>query len=135
VSRRDHNTETAQTVYSIGYAGVKVDVFCAFVKAHDLRVVDIRHRPFSRNAAYNRKALTARLGVRYVHIPALGNRNYKGGPIALVDEAQGLERVRALLATGPIALLCVCASAQTCHRTVVTDRLALEGFRIVHARL
>ena len=121
------------TVYSIGYTGYPIATFQAFVDSHDLRVVDVRHRPFSRNAAYNRNALIARLGARYVHVPALGNLNFRGGPIALVDETAGLEQVRALLSTDPIALICVCADPQSCHRTVVTDRLAAEGYPIVHA--
>jgi uncharacterized protein (DUF488 family) len=119
-------------IYSVGYTGVPIAAFQSFVDAHELLVVDVRHRPFGRNAVYNRAALQARFGGRYVHVPALGNVNYRGGPIALVDEATGLEQVRALLAVGPIALLCVCADPTTCHRTVVTDRLAAEGYPIVH---
>lgn len=45
-----------------------------------------------------------------------------------------LEQLRALLAAGSIALLCACADPQICHRTVVTARLAAEGFPIVQVR-
>jgi hypothetical protein len=121
-------------IFSLGYQGRLVTDLQTFVKEHGLRLVDIRHRPFSRNALYNQKALAARVGEAYVHLPALGNVNYKGGPIALIDEAASLP-LRALLAEGSIALMCACADANTCHRTVITDRLAAEGYTIEHLPL
>jgi hypothetical protein len=119
-------------VFSVGYAGVPIEAFQAFVEREDLRVVDIRFKPASRVTAYSRKRLRERFGDRYTHLPALGNRNYRGGPIALLDAARGLREVRALLAEGPIALLCVCRDWQTCHRTVITDALGRQGHEVRH---
>jgi uncharacterized protein (DUF488 family) len=118
------------TIYSVGYTGYPIAAFEAFVAAHGLRVVDVRLKPFSRNAVYSGTRLKQRFGDRYLHVPALGNLNYKGGPIALADESVGLDVVRALAAEGPVALLCVCADAATCHRTTITRTLAREGYSI-----
>ena len=45
------------------------------------------------------------------------------------------KRVRTLLATGPIALLCACGDWRRCHRTLVTDLLAEEGVPIARVRM
>ena len=62
-------------------------------------------------------ALRAQFGPwDYYHIPALGNVNYRGGPIVIADYAAGkhvIEDLRSRART--VVLLCVCADVQTCH--------------------
>jgi len=118
-----------RTLYSAGYRNLSLDAFCAFIAREGLVVADVRLRPYSiLNPTWNQKALVQRLGDRYAWIPELGNLNYKGGPIALQNEAGGLERVRALLRDTSVVVLCVCPDAATCHRTVVINKLAAEAF-------
>lgn len=114
-------------LYSAGYGNLHLDAFCAFVERERLVVADVRLRPYSnRNPIWNQKALQARLGDRYVWIDELGNLNYKGGPIVLKDEQEGLRRLRAFLEVHSVVLLCVCSDPTICHRTVIVQRLAGE---------
>jgi hypothetical protein len=56
----------------------------------------------------------------------LGNRNYKGGPIEIVNLEAGVAEIRA--AERPVLLLCVCSDPRICHRTFVADHLRALGF-------
>jgi hypothetical protein len=51
-------------------------------------------------------------------LPALGNRNYKGGSTDIVDLEEGVAQV------GELILLCVCAKLQRCHRLAVAEVIA-----------
>jgi hypothetical protein len=87
---------------------------------------------------YRQKTLQDALGARYVHVPALGNANYKGGgPIAIVDLPGGTEAVRALLAHYPaVVLMCVCSDLEWCHRLPVATALGeVLGCAVEHVRL
>ena len=57
----------------------------------------------------------------YHHVPTLGNRNYKGGPVELVDLDAGLTVVHQLLETSPVILLCACRDLLRCHRRLVAE--------------
>ena len=84
-------------------------------------IVDIRLSPYSR-WAWSGTTLAKALGPRYLHIPELGNINYKtGGPILLKDQAAGLRSLQKVLEAGPATLLCCCQNLETCHRLVVAN--------------
>ncbi|TMC15488.1 MAG: DUF488 domain-containing protein [Chloroflexi bacterium] len=90
-------------------------------------LVDIRTSAFSRfRPAYRRDALVRRCGNQYLHVPQLGNVNYRDRdlPVVLADPSVGLPYVLCLLDSGySVCLLCGCAHVQTCHRQVVSDLL------------
>lgn len=66
-------------------------------------------------------------------MPALGNRNYKGGPVEIVDLEAGLAQVAALLVHQPVILLCVCAEVQHCHRRLAAEAIvARYGASLTH---
>lgn len=112
-------------LYTLGYAGRTLDDLVALVDTHQATLMDIRYSPRSRLPGFNKASLAQHLGQRYVHCPALGNRNYQGGPIALADYPAGLAHVRTLLTTTPVLiLLCVCRNVQACHRTNVAEALS-----------
>jgi uncharacterized protein (DUF488 family) len=117
-------------VWSAGYAAFDPVVFERLVVELNLTVADVRFRPSSQDPRWCRETLAKRLGARYRWIRDLGNRNYKGGPIELVDVDSGLEKLRTLLAAGDVVVLCVCADPARCHRTVVTSLLAAEGYDV-----
>jgi hypothetical protein len=98
---------------------------------------DIRFSPHSRNPQYTQRQLQARFGERYRHVPALGNRHYRGGEIDIVDYAQGQQEIAAYLQDWfAVVLLCVCAEVQTCHRKLVAERLSLHlGYACIHHRI
>ena len=81
-------------IYTLSYTGTTLAALTAFLEAKNAILVDVRYQPFSRNPQWTRKTLTAALGSRYAHVGTLGNRNYKSGPIAIVDLDAGTETVR-----------------------------------------
>lgn len=127
------NTLSKQKIYTFGYSGRQPQELAAIANFLNALVVDVRYSPFSRNAVWNKKELVALLDKRYRHVKALGNVNYKGGPIKLLDPEKGIEEVRLLLAESPIILICVCKSVHWCHRKVAAELLGeATGAEIVH---
>ena len=113
------------TLYTVGYAGRTLEELVALAEAHQALLVDIRYSARSRIPAFTQASLARGLGDRYVHVPALGNRNYQAGPIALADYPAGREAIRALLMhETALVLLCVCRNVQTCHRATVAEALS-----------
>jgi uncharacterized protein (DUF488 family) len=118
-------------LYSFGYQGHTVGQLTARAEALNAVVADVRLKPFSRDPSWRRGPLERVLGTRYVWIEALGNLHYKGdGPIVLKDPAAGYARLRALLATQPIILMCMCGTPTHCHRSVIAQAMAAEGVRV-----
>jgi uncharacterized protein (DUF488 family) len=124
-------------IYTIGYAGVPVEDIAAFVAHQQALLCDIRFSPHSRNPQYTQRQLQARFGECYQHVPALGNRHYRGGEISIVDYAQGEREIATYLQDWfAVVLLCVCADVQTCHRKRVAERLSLRlGYGCLHHRI
>ena len=114
-------------VYGIGYSGRSVEDVAAIAKKLDAIIVDIRFNPMARAVPWRGYTLIKTLGDQYVQIKAFGNPNYKNGqPIAILDYESGKEQIEA---TGKnIILLCVCKDPHICHRTVILDQLAKDGF-------
>jgi uncharacterized protein (DUF736 family) len=116
------------TAYTAGYGGQSLPNLARIAAEMEAMVLDIRLSAASYNPQWRKAAMQAALGARYVHLPALGNRNYKtGGPIRLDDPDRGLRFARKMLALGPVILLCGCRSATECHRSTVAQLLAAEG--------
>lgn len=113
------------TLYTIGYSNqADRQRLEQLMHDHRRRLSDIRFAPRSRAyPEFGRKQLHARFNVqeqaslpvaerrvRYVWYQALGNRNY----------ATGIPHVVAHLIAGrDVILLCACANARHCHRTLV----------------
>jgi uncharacterized protein (DUF488 family) len=111
-------------LYTIGYSGRTLDDLQQILDTHEAVLVDIRFRAASRLPDFRQPTLQGHFGARNRHYPALGNVNYKGGPITLQDYATGLNQVRTLLDQVPaVMLMCVCARVATCHRKVVGEQL------------
>lgn len=121
-----------KTAYLTGYTGRPTRTPQQLAQlAHNLNavVVDSRYNPASRVPHWNRAALAAALGVRYLHNHYFGNEAYKTGAICLSNPQQGL----ALLDTKDITrciILCACSDGATCHRTQVGEYLATHGWTV-----
>jgi uncharacterized protein (DUF488 family) len=76
-------------LYKFGYSGRLPDQLQSLAERLDGVVVDIRFSPRSRIPDWSGGRLRKLLGKRYRHLPALGNRDYKGGPIEFVDLQAG----------------------------------------------
>jgi uncharacterized protein (DUF488 family) len=121
-------------VYSFGYHGWRLETVAPQLLARGLTVVDIRLKPYSRTPEWNQKRLEAVLGpTHYLWLGAsLGNRNYKGGPIDIIDLDRGLQVLRTTIADGhTVVVMCMCPQVGECHRQVVLDQLRADGLTVV----
>ncbi|GEM_PF-1121564 len=124
------------TLYTLGYSGLKPEDLGALAEGHDLVILDIRCSPRSRNPVWTKKRLAERLGERYVHLRALGNTDYKGDTIRIADLEAGIREAAAYLERQSVVLLCACKDVRSCHRLPVAERLAAEtGAPLVHLSL
>ena len=111
-------------LYTFGYSGRTPHELQTLAEKLNAVVVDIRFSPRSRIPDWSGGRLQNLLGDRYRHLPSLGNRNYKGGPIEFVDLEAGVVEVGELLRQQPVILLCVCADVQRCHRLPAAEAIA-----------
>src|SRR5581483_2491336 len=116
-----------KTIYTAGYTGMTVEQLEGMMARLEGRplLVDVRFSPRSRNPAWAGSNLRARFGADYLHVNALGNRNYRGGgPIELVDADEGARVVGPILKDRPVVLLCACKDHRECHRKDAAEALA-----------
>jgi uncharacterized protein (DUF488 family) len=123
--------------FTVGYEGRTIDEFVhLLVEAGVERIVDVRALPLSRRRGFSKTALKSALaadGIEYVHVRAAGNpyRNLRDDPerclalyAAHLDEHPAvLVEVQAALNGSRSALLCMEASHERCHRSVIAERL------------
>ena len=120
-------------LYTYGYSGRTPHKLQTLAEQLAAVVADIRFNPRSRIPDWSGGRLQKLLGDRYRHLPALGNRNYKGGPVEFVDLAAGIVEVGQLLRQQPVILLCVCADVQRCHRLPAAEAISARyGVTIEH---
>lgn len=120
-------------IYTFGYGGKKLEDLTHYVLALDAVVVDVRYSPKSRNPTWRKGHLDWKLAGRYLHVPELGNRNYKGGPIQIANMDAGARKVVAVMKVFAPILLCVCGDVTHCHRKVVAEELARRtGVEVFH---
>lgn len=121
------------TLYTYSYSGRAPHELQTLAEKLKAVVVDIRFRPRSRIPDWSGGRLQKLLGDRYRHLPSLGNRNYKGGPIEFVDLAAGRVEVGELLKQQPVILLCICANVHHCHRLPAAEAISARyGVTIEH---
>ena len=95
-------------LYTYGYSGRTPHKLQTLAKQLEAVVADIRFSPRSRIPDWSGGRLQKLLGDRYRHLPALGNRNYKGGPVEFVDLAHRLGAGKATaVAVGSIGTMLV----------------------------
>lgn len=116
--------------HHFGYEGQKPEALHQAVTELGALLIDIRYRPFSRNAVWNKKNLQELFGDNYLHLEAWGNINYRGGPIEIADFDKGLKVVLHELENRPVVLMCVCREFERCHRSVLADKLHRQGVEV-----
>ena len=113
---------------TIGYGGKKPGDFFAELDAlkPDV-VVDVREDPLhALLGVYTKRGLEARLGARYVWIRELGNSTRELPP-TLVDEEEGLRKLRALMEEHKrVVLLCAEKDETRCHRGYIKAKILSE---------
>jgi len=115
-------------VYTLGYSGRKMDEIEALVAEREAILFDVRFSPRSRDPVWSGSSLRRVFGQRYRHIRAFGNRNYRDGPIEIVDFEAGVEAIRR--SGRPVILMCGCRDYRTCHRRHVAEQLRVLGFTV-----
>lgn len=118
------------TLYTVGYSRLQPSDILRVAERFDALIADIRISPRSRLPVWNQKPLQAAWGERYVYIPELGNRNYKGeygDGVVLDNPERGAERVLGLLEQHPVILMCACFDWHTCHRRDAADFIAAQA--------
>ncbi len=128
-------------IAGVGYEGRSVDDVVETVSRAGVGVVvDVRLNAISRKAGLSKRRLDgylAEAGIRYVHMPALGNPKdnrdgFRKGDSAArsrYDEilsngsSSAVDELIELASSEVVALLCYERDASQCHRSAVTDEL------------
>jgi uncharacterized protein (DUF488 family) len=141
-------------IFTIGHSTHSLDHLHELLATHGVtRVGDVRRVPRSaRHPQFRAEALAAELparGIDYRHLPALGgfrkpaadspnggwdNNAFRGyADYALTDEfAQALDELCTLARDRPTAVMCAEALWWRCHRRLIADRLAANGWTVCH---
>jgi len=140
-------------IFSIGYEGRSLEEFIALLRDAGVeRLIDVRDAPFSRKPGFSKAPLEQALkaaGIEYFGAPELGTDKASrerhrdggnGGMDAVLEEYRrklegnvGLFRaVEKMARARPSAIMCYEADAGNCHRQVIEEKMALDGFKVVH---
>lgn len=133
---------TSAQLVTVGYEGRSVDEIVAELCAADVSVlIDVRLTPLSRKPGLSKRRLSEQLhmaGIRYVHLPSLGNPRDNRDPFRANDPAAldrfreilrapagaaGVDEVAELAEDTTVALLCFERESHRCHRQLIADRL------------
>lgn len=112
-------------VWTTGYSNWHVSELHGEAVKRNAIVVDIRKSPYSNREEWQIENLVMRMGEWYGHLPQWGNKNYKGGPIEIVDFDSGLRMFRAIKRN--VILMCGCSKLTGCHRSTIANRLRQHG--------
>jgi len=124
------------------------------LKAHDIEeLVDVRTIPKSRhNPQFSEGELAASLreaGMAYKHLARLGglrrtskdsvnlgwqNTSFRGFAdyMATAEFRTGLDELTALAEKKTVAIMCAEAVHWRCHRSLIADALAVQGWQVLH---
>ena len=142
------------SIWTIGHSNRPLDEFLNLLAQHEIEcVADVRRFPGSRRQPeYAQEALSRTLiesGLRYEWMPALGGRrrpradspnttwrnpSFRGYAdyMATADFADAFELLLQISSRARIALMCAEVLWWRCHRALISDRLRVEGVRVLH---
>ena len=138
-------------LFTIGYEGKTIEELLDRLQESSVALlIDVRAVAASRRPGFSKTALAGALkerGIDYLHLrplgtPKAGREAARKGRIAemraIFDEQLAtpeaelaLAQAEAAASERPSALLCFEADAAHCHRTIVAERMAAEGFEIL----
>ena len=146
--------EPAGEIFSIGHSTHDLPTFTGLLRRHGIgHVADIRTFPRSRRLPhFNAESLGPSLaaeGIGYTHLPALGGRRkpVTGSPndgwqhpgfrgyadhMATEGFAEGVRKLADLAERERTACLCAESLWWRCHRRLLSDALAVAGWRVQH---
>lgn len=147
-------TASAGLIHSVGHGARPLDeMFDILDEAGVRQVVDIRTAPRSRRYPhFDRTALHTSLqerGIAYAHLRGLGGwrrarpdsphvalrvpgfRGY-ADHLSSAEFARDYETLQALAREAPTAYMCAETYWWRCHRKILSDRLVVDGWEVVH---
>lgn len=140
---KDKYTQTEQILFTVGYEGKTIENYINILIQNNIRIlVDVRKNPISRKFGFSKNKLehiVETVGIRYVHIPALGiesedrtmlktkedySKLFNMYKKTLENQTEHLEYLYSLFSANyRIALTCFEKEAEMCHRHVIRDYL------------
>lgn len=138
-----NSVKKTYTMFTIGYEGLNIIEFLAWMKKHGIDVVvDVRNKPISRKKGFSKLALNESLEkdhISYIGFPELGTTkdmrddlyqtgNYKDF-FSLVEDRlsenqEALKNIIRLIKSGKrIVLLCFEKDPYKCHRKIVAEAI------------
>jgi uncharacterized protein (DUF488 family) len=155
VAARPDGSAIRPAIYTAGHSTRSIDELLELLAAGGVKLLaDVRRFPGSRrHPHFNAEALAASLanaGIEYRHLADLGGRRSQRLPDspnrawrvesfnAYADHMQSAEFLTALddLMTAarerPTAIMCSEALPHRCHRRLISDALAVRGWRVRH---
>jgi uncharacterized protein (DUF488 family) len=142
----------AKRVFTIGYEGADVDRFLMALKDAGVETLaDVRAVALSRKRGFSKSALRDALAgqeIGYCHFRELGTpkegrqaaragdgalmrRIYCEEVLTSVPAQDAFQELASLAGDQPICLLCFERDPENCHRRVLAQRLAEQGWEIV----
>ena len=150
---RRHLQSQESALFTIGYEGISFEEYVNILLKNDIRLVcDVRKNPISRKFGFSKGSLSnllPKLGIKYLHIPALGNVSSSRKHLKTEDDYQRLFdeykktipqkkphllKLMELLETHKrIALTCFEKQPSFCHRHCISDYLEAEkAIKVIH---
>jgi hypothetical protein len=122
-------------LYTYGYANGNIEDLHRYVRDGAV-VLDIRYSPNSYIPGWGKERLEAALRDEYRWVHDLGNRNYRDGPVQIVNMDRGMGVVEGYVDEDtPVVLLCACRDLGRCHRKLVAQEAAARfGVQVIHLK-
>lgn len=141
-------------IWTIGHSTHPIEEFLAYLKSFSIELlVDVRSLPGSNKFPhFNRERLEKSLedsGIQYSYIEKLGgrrkfnanstntiwrNKSFRSYADYMETEGfqEGLAELKKLAATQRAAIMCAEAVWWRCHRSMISDALKAEGWKVEH---
>lgn len=145
---------TPDTIWTIGHSTRTLDEFIAMLRSFNIEMlVDVRSYPGSRKfPQFNKENLQESIpaaGITYLHIRELGGRRkvdpeskntawrhpaFRGYADYMETPyfKEGMDALTALAKKNRVAYMCSEAVWWRCHRSMISDYLKAEGWKVMH---
>lgn len=141
-------------IWTIGHSTRSLEEFVQLLKSFAIELlVDVRHYPGSRKfPQYNKESMQESIpenGIEYMHIVELGGRrkvkpdskndawrldSFKGYAdyMETPEFKEALDELKKLANEKRTAIMCAEAVWWSCHRSLISDALKVEGWEVMH---
>jgi len=143
-----------RTIFSVGHSNISLELFIALLKGASIEsIADVRRFPGSKRYPYfeknQLKVELERVGIGYDHLPELGGRR-KPFPNSLNDRWRSTQfrgyadhmgsdefktaflQLKKLASNLRVACMCAEGLWWQCHRSLISDLLKCEGWKVLH---